>query len=424
MSQCCCMYISRHIEKALRKARETFKAVLVTGPRQVGKSTLLKKAYPEQNYITFDDPILLSETKREPGLFFRNNDTPITLAEVQYISDLFPYIKIECDKDDENGKFALTGSQQYSLMQNVSESLAGRVAILELPGLSLREMQGIEFNKPFIPSEEYLKQRKKYYLPEEDIWSVIHRGAYPALANTDVDWQLFYSSYIKTYIERDINELGHVKNHLKFANFLSIMAARTGQILNYSQVAQQADCSVSTIKEWTSLLEASGIIYLLQPYSNSALSKTIKTPKLYFRDTGLVCFLVKLQSAETARISHMAGAIFETFVVSEILKSFANAGEDYSMHISYYRGRDKLRRKENGEKIAIEAEIDLMIEQDDIIYPIEIKMSANPKLEMVQAFDVIDRIPGKVRGTECIICLYDKLMWLNDNVVAVPVEFI
>lgn len=418
------MYISRHIENVLCKAGKTFKAVLVTGARQVGKSTLLKKVYPEQNYITFDDPILLSETKREPGLFFRNNDTPITLDEVQYISDLFPYIKIECDKDDENGKFALTGSQQYSLMQNVSESLAGRVAILELQGLSLREIQGIGFNKPFIPSEEYLKQRKKYYLPKEDIWNVIHRGFYPALANPDVDWQLFYSSYIKTYIERDINELGHVKDQLKFTNFLSIMAARTGQILNYSQVAQQTDCSVSTIKEWTSLLEASGIIYLLQPYSNSVLNKTIKAPKLYFRDTGLVCFLVRLQSAETTRISHMAGAIFETFVVSEILKSFANAGEDYRMHISYYRGRDKLRRKENGEKITIEAEIDLMIEQDDIIYPVEIKMSANPKLEMVQAFDVIDRIPGKVRGTECIICLYDKLMWLNDNVVAVPVEFI
>ncbi len=418
------MYINRAMEEVIKSSEKGFKAVLVTGPRQVGKSTILKHVHEDRKYITFDDPVLLSETKSEPGLFFRNNKPPVILDEIQYISELFPYIKMECDKSDEKGRFHLTGSQQYHMMKNVSESLAGRVAILELSGLSLREMQGVTFSKPFIPTECYIEQRATEYASCENIWEIIHRGSYPALADENVDWQTFYSSYVQTYIERDINELGKVKDKLKFTQYLTAMAARSGQMLNYSSVASQIEVTAATVKEWTSLLEASGIIYIMQPYSNSALTRATKTPKMYFRDTGLVCFLTKYQTAQTAMNGAMAGELFETFAVTEVLKSFSNAGKDYRLYVTYYRGKDKTRKQENGQKIEHEAEIDMIIEQDDILYPIEIKMSANPKLGMTNAFDVIDKISGKRRGTGVILCMYDSVLWLKDNVVALPIEFV
>ncbi|MCC8082008.1 MAG: ATP-binding protein [Clostridiales bacterium] len=418
------MYKKRAIEDLIKRTEKGFKGVLVTGPRQVGKSTVLRHLYEDRKYITFDDPVLLAETKSEPGLFFRNNRPPIVLDEVQYISELFPYIKMECDRSDEKGRFLLTGSQQYHLMKNISESLAGRIAILELAGFSMRELMGSSFHQPFIPSETYIEQREKDCRGIENIWKIIHRGGYPALIDENVDWQTFFSSYIQTYIDRDINALGHVKDKLKFTQFLTAMAARTGQMLNYSNVADQIEVSVNTVKEWTSLLEASGIIYILQPFSNSALKRAIRTPKLYFRDTGLVCFLTKYQTPETALNGAMAGELFETFVVSEILKSFSNAGLDYRMYVSYYRGKDKRKTTKDGQKNERESEIDLLIEQDDVIYPVEIKMSANPKLSMTNAFDVLDRIPEKKRGTGVIVCMYDKVLWLKENIAAVPVEYI
>lgn len=418
------MYIKRAMEETIKKAEKSFKAILVTGPRQVGKSTVLRHLFNDRKYFTFDDPVLLSETKKEPGLFFKNNKPPIILDEVQYISELFPYIKMACDKSEEKGKFCLTGSQQYHLMKNISESLAGRVGILELSGLSMREMTGTLFDKPFIPTERYIEERGKDYKAVENVWDLIHRGGYPALIEQNLDWQMFYSSYVQTYIDRDINELGHVKDKLKFTQFLTAIAARTGQMLNYSNIAEQIEVAVSTVKEWVSLLEASGIIYVLQPFSNSALKRVIRTPKIYFRDTGLVCFLTKYQTADTAMNGAMAGALFETFVISEILKSFSNAGIDYRMNVSYYRGKDKQRKIVNGKKTERESEIDLLIEQDDVIYPIEIKMSANPKLGMTNAFDVLDKIPKKKRGTGVILCMYDSPLWLKENIVALPIEYI
>lgn len=418
------MYIRRAIEDVAGKTGEGFKAVLVTGARQVGKSTLLKHLYSGYKYITFDDPLLLSETKREPGLFFRNNKPPMILDEVQYIAELFPYIKMECDKTDNKGLFQMTGSQQYQMMKNVSESLAGRIAVLELSGLSLREMQKDTFNQPFIPSEKYISERKETARTCGNLWEIIHRGGYPALADENVDWQTFFSSYVQTYLDRDINDLANVKNRLKFTQFLTVMAARTGQMLNYSTIAEQLEMPAATVREWTSLLEASGIVYILQPYSNSSLNRAIKTPKLYFRDTGLVCYLTKYPTADTAMNGAMAGELFETFVVSEVLKSFSNAGLDYRMYVTYYRGKDKIRKQQNGERTGQEAEIDLMIEQGDMVYPVEIKLSANPKLSMTNAFDVVDKINGKRRGNGTVICMYESIQWLNDRTVAVPVEYI
>ena len=409
-------FIHRHIEACVQRAESTFKALLVTGARQVGKSTLFRHMYPGRPYITFDDPMLLEQARTEPGLFFRNHHYPLTLDEVQYIQELFPYIKIACDNTEDKGIFFLTGSQSFRLMKNVSESLAGRVALFELSGLSMREIDGFAFNKPFIPTEDYIKERGKEVKRHNDIWQFIHRGSYPALYESDVDWQIFYSSYVQTYLSRDVNDLLKVKNHMKFMRFLTAMAARTGQMLNYSKVAEQADITIATAKEWTSVLEASGLIYIMQPFSNSALTRAIKTPKVYFRDTGLVCFLTKYQTPENAMNGAMAGELFETFVVSEILKSFSNAGLDYRMFVTYYRGKDKSEVRES--------EIDLLIEEGNTIYPIEIKMSANPKLSMTNSFDVIDKIKGKQRGTGTILCMYDSPLWLKERVIALPIEYI
>lgn len=418
------MYIERAMESVLRDTDKTFKAMLITGPRQVGKSTILQHIFPERQYVTFDDPVVLSETMREPGLFFRNNKPPITLDEVQYIGELFPYIKMECDKRAEKGLFSLTGSQQYHLMQNVSESLAGRIAVLELSGLSLREIQGTAFNRAFIPTEEYIENRAKSFTLCDDIWKMIHRGSYPALADDNVNWETFYTSYLKTYIDRDVNQLSKVQDKLKFTQFLGAMAARTGQLLNYSSVAAEMEVSVSTIKSWISILETSGIVYIMQPFSNSALNRAIKTPKIYFRDTGLACYLAKYQTPETAAAGAIAGSLFETFVVSEILKSYANVGKDYRLYVSYYRGKDKKRTAKAGIVTEKEREIDLIIEENGMLYPIEIKLSANPKLSMTDAFRILDGIPDKKRGTGAIICMYDKPLWLKDDIVALPVEYI
>mgnify|MGYP002623882574 CR=1 FL=1 len=413
------IYKKRHIEETITHTEKGFKAVLLTGPRQVGKSTLLKNIHKDRSYITFDNPVLLEETKREPGLFFKNNRPPIILDEVQYITDLFPYIKMECDNIEDNGLINMTGSQQFQLMKNVSESLAGRIAILELAGLSLRELMNDSFNRPFIPGEEYIEERRKTVSLCDDLWKIIHRGSYPGLLDSNVDWEIFYSSYVQTYIDRDVNDITGVKDRLKFVAFMSAMAARTGQMINYSTIAEQVGVTVATIKEWTSILEASGNIYILQPYSNSALTRAIKTPKLYFRDTGLVCYLTKHQTPETALNGAMAGELFETFVVSEILKSFSNAGKDYRMYVSYYRGKDKGKNE-----AAKESEIDLIIEEGEILYPVEIKMSANPRLSMTDAFDVLNRIPEKKRGTGVVICRYDNPLWLNERNVVLPVEYI
>lgn len=418
------MYINRAIEKTIRRAGSGFKAVLVTGPRQVGKSTVLRHLFGDRKYVTFDDPTLLAETMREPGLFFRNNKPPIILDEAQYIAELFPYIKIECDKREEKDLFALTGSQQYHLMQNVSESLAGRIAVLELAGLSLREIQGIDFNEVFLPNTAYIQARAACFQECDDIWKVIHRGGYPELVKEGMDWQMFFGSYLQTYIERDINQLSKVHDKTKFVQFMSTLAARTGQLLNYSSLSNELEISAATVKNWVSLLETSGIVYLLQPFSNPALKRAIKTPKLYFRDTGLACFLARYQTPEIASTGAIAGNLFETFVVSEILKSYSNAGKDYRLYVTYYRGKDKQRKQRNEAMEAKESEIDLIIEENGTLYPIEIKLSANPRLDMTNAFDVLDRVPGKNRGTGAIICMYDQPLWLKDNIVALPVEYI
>ncbi|MCR5731790.1 MAG: DUF4143 domain-containing protein, partial [Sphaerochaetaceae bacterium] len=301
------------------------------------------------------------------------------------------------------------------LMKGISESLAGRVSVMELLGLSLREIHGVDFNQHFIPTEKYLSQREKKMKPYEDIWSIIHNGSYPELYDVKRDWQDFYSSYVSTYLERDINE--SIKaDSLVFTKFMTAVAARTGELVNYASIANDVGVSEPTIKSWISVLERTGIVYILQPYSSNTLSRAIKTPKLYFRDTGLACYLTRWTDKDALKNSAVAGNLFETFVVSEILKSYANEGKDYRFSIFYYRGKDKNPSKEN--------EIDLIIQEDGVLYPVEIKMTGNPKSSMGTTNSVLDKISGYRRGLGVILCLVDKKIYLKEDLVALPMEYL
>lgn len=418
--------IKRHIENVVERRSQNSKAILLTGPRQVGKSTLYKHLFSNVNQVTFDDDLLLAQAEEDMNLFLLNNPCPLMIDEVQKCPSIFNKLKIILDNTDKYGNFYLTGSQKLQLMEGVSESLAGRVSVVELEGLSLREIKGISFNRHFIPMEAYIREREKSLKEyRQGLWETIHRGSYPELyANPEREWVDFYQSYVKTYLERDVNKLIKTKNHLTFVKFLTCVAARTGQVINYANISSEIGVSEITVKEWISILEKSGIIYILKPYTSSALNRAIRTPKLYFRDTGLCCYLTRWLTPDTLKNGAMAGAMFETFVINEILKSYSNEGLEYDFNVFYYNGKDKKKKKENGEEIEVDGEIDLILQEDGIMYPIEIKMSATPKADMASEFDVLDGIPDKKRGMGAIICLYDKKLFLRENLIALPLEYI
>ena len=398
------------------KSEKTFKSILVTGARQTGKSTVLQKLFPEKKYVPVDDPFIEEQAVEQPEMFMMLNPPPVIYDEVQRAPNLFRYIKIKCDESDERGLFCLSGSQPLELMEGVSESLSGRIGIIELSGLSMREIKGDSFNCSFIPTMEYVQERSKSVKPFDNIWEVIHRGGYPELQNPEVDWSVFYSSYIKTYLERDVRSLSAVQNLDDFRKFMIAVAARTGQMINYANIADEVGKDQSTIKRWLSVLEASGIIYLLEPFSSSVLKRAIKTPKVYFRDTGLAAYLTRWLTPETLANGAMSGAFFETFVISEILKSYSNRGIDYRYCVSYYRGRDKKKTSEN--------EIDLIIEENGTLYPVEIKRSSKVTAEQTSAFSVLDGIPDKKRGMGAVICMCPQPGVLRENILQLPVWYI
>ena len=418
--------IKRHIENVISRRAKNSKAILLTGPRQVGKSTLYKHMFKNVNQVTFDDDLLLAQAEEDMNLFLLNNPCPIMIDEVQKCPSIFSKIKILLDNTDEYGNFYLTGSQKLQLMEGISESLAGRISIEELEGLSLREIYDVPFTKHFVPTDEYIKDREvllKSY--RNNLWEMIHRGSYPELySNPEKEWGDFYQSYVKTYLERDVNKLIKAKNHLTFVKFLTCVAARTGQVINYTNIASDLSVSEVTVKEWISILEKSGIIYILKPYTSSALNRAIKTPKMYFRDTGLCCYLTRWLTPDTLKNGAMSGAMFETFVINEILKSYSNEGLEYDFNVFYYNGKDKKKKKDNGEEIEIDGEIDLIIQENGVLYPVEIKMTASPKSDMASEFDVLDDLPDKKRGMGVIICLHDKKMYLRENLIALPIEYI
>jgi predicted AAA+ superfamily ATPase len=418
--------IKRHIEPVVARRARNSKAILLTGPRQVGKSTLFKHLFSDVNQVTFDDDLLLAQAAEDVGLFLLNNPCPLMIDEVQKCPSIFNRLKIVLDNTDKLSNFYLTGSQKLQLMENISDSLAGRISIVELDGLSLREINEVDFNQHFVPSAEYLNEREKYLKKySADIWETIHRGSFPELyVNPEREWIDYYQSYVKTYLERDVNRLVKAKNHLTFVRFMTAVAARTGQVINYANIASELDVSEVTVKEWVSILEKSGIIYILKPYTASVLKRAVKTPKLYFRDTGLCCYLTRWLTPETLKNGAMAGAMFETFVINEILKSYSNEGLEYDFDVYYYNGKDKKKKTETGKVIEVEGEIDLIIQENGILYPIEIKMSTMPKASMASEFDVLDGIPDKKRGMGTIICLLDRKLYLRENLVALPLEYL
>lgn len=408
-------YIERAISGVIEERLNKSKCLLITGARQVGKTTLVNHVFPEFNRVSFDDNMTRLQAREEPKLFFINNPRPLFIDEVQKEPTILEEIKHIVDDSDTRGSFILSGSQKLELMKGMSESLAGRVSILELSGLSMREINRVSFNRHFVPTDEYIKSREEDITGYDNIWDTIHKGFYPELYDVDRDWQDFYSSYVATYIERDINSLISADS-LTFTKFLTAVAARTGEMLNYASIAGTVGVSEPTVKSWISILERTGIIFLLQPYSASVLSRAVKTPKVYFRDTGLACFLARWLTADALKNSAVAGNMFETFVVSEIIKSYINEGKDYRFSVFYYRGKDKGTHGDN--------EIDLIIDENGMLYPVEIKMTGNPKADMAAANVVLDKIPDRKRGLGVVLCLTDRKMYLRENLVALPIEYV
>ncbi|MCK5811779.1 MAG: ATP-binding protein [Clostridiales bacterium] len=405
-------YINRHIGQIINQAEKTFSAILVTGARQVGKTTLLKHIKNEIRYVTLDDPLLLQTVIDDPGTFFKSAIPPVIVDEVQYAPQLFPYIKMIADNENKKGQFFLTGSQQFHMMKNVSESLAGRIAIINLLGLSLREINNITFDKPFIPIKEYFSEREKSlkHNSYKHLWEIIHKGSMPVMYSFDMDWNMFYSSYTKTYIERDVKGLTQVGDEQKFIRFMISLAARTSQMLNLSSVANEVGISNPTANRWLSILVTSNIVFLLQPYYNNLTKRMVKTPKIYFLDTGLAAYLTKWTNSEVLESGVMAGAFFESFVISEILKSYYNIGI-LRPPLYYYRDKDM-------------KEIDLLIERDNTLYPIEIKKTSTPRKEHIKNFSVLNKLHNKTIGTGGLICLYDDLLDIDQNNIVIPVNYL
>lgn len=407
------MYRKRLAEPTVNTLSKMFGAVLVAGPRQVGKTTMLKNITKDISYTTLDDIIVRTSAQEQSGTFFKDNPPPVFVDEIQKAPVLFEQIKMYIDKDHKKGQFFMCGSQQFKMMKGVSESLSGRIGLITLLGYSLREIKNVDFNTPFIPTDEYFSERKKYIseVDYNEIWNIIHRGSMPELCeNQDFDWQMFYGAYLRTYIERDVRDLTEIGDTVKFSKFMVAVAAMTGNLLNLASLARDVGISQPTAERWLSILVASNIVYLLQPYSNNITKRAIKTPKVYFLDTGLAAYLTKWNTPDVLKNGAMAGAFFESFVVSEIIKSYYNKGV-LEPPLYFYRDKDM-------------NEIDIIIEENGVLYPLEIKKHADPTKKDIDAFNVLDKIPNIQRGTGGVICLYDNLLSLTDKDKIIPVKYL
>lgn len=403
------MYVARTLETFVTKAAQHFPVVLLTGARQVGKTTLLRHlSEATRSYVTLDDPLVLNLARTDPALFIQRFSPPILIDEIQYAPGLLPYIKMAADRSGEPGLFWLTGSQQFRLMKGVSESLAGRVAVLHLLGLSRWELAGRGPDaSPFIPTPEEIVRRstQAYKLTLKALYRLIWRGSLPAIAlNEALDRDLFYSSYVQTYLQRDVRNLARVGDEMAFLRFMRAAAARTGQLLNLAELARDADVAPNTAKHWLSILQAAGTVYLLEPYHTNVTQRLVKAPKLYFLDAGLAAYLTEWASPETLEAGAMSGAILETWVVAELLKSYWHAGRRPPFY--YYRDKD-LR------------EIDLLLVQDGVAYPLEIKKTASPGRDDIRHFGALERL-GLSVGQGGLICLAEQALPLTETAWAIP----
>jgi hypothetical protein len=404
-------YVPRGLEKFVQRAAKQFPVLLVTGARQVGKTTFLQHlSEPKRTYVTLDDPRVLQLAKTDPALFFQRYPPPILLDEIQYAPELLPFIKMAVDQQASRNQFWLTGSQQFHLMKGVAESLAGRVAIVHLSGFSRRErLEGTQGSPPFLPTARVVTKRLKTggRLTLKELYALIWRGSFPALVlHPKADRDLFFSSYVQTYLQRDIRDLARVGDGMAFLRFLRGTAARTGQLLNLADLARDAGVAFNTAKSWLSILEASGLIFLLEPYFNNVSKRFIKTPKLYFLDTGLCAYLTEWTSPENLEAGAMSGAILETWVMGEILKGFWQAGS--RPPVFFYRDKDA-------------KEIDFLVVRDGIIYPLECKKTASPRLEDARHFKSLKPASLQV-GEGGVICLINEFLPLSASVHAIPVS--
>lgn len=405
-------YITRNLEAVVEQVTKEYPVVLLTGPRQVGKTTMLKKLMEgsNRNYVSLDDLNERALAKTDPELFLQLHKPPVLIDEVQYAPELFTYIKINVDKNHEPGAFWLTGSQIFKLMRGVQESLAGRVAVLSMTTLSQAEISNGRM-EPFALDLGKLAIRQQERTPADthEIFKRIFKGSMPAIiSGINKNNQIFYSSYISTYIERDVKELSDTIDSLKFLRFMTAVAARCSQILNVAEIARDADINQLQAKNWLGILETLGIIFYLHPYSNNLLKRLVKTPKLYFYDAGLVCHLTRWSSAETLESGAMNGAILENYVVSEIAKTYLNCGKEPYMY--YYRDKDA-------------KEIDIVLEHDGVLNPIEIKKTANPGTELIKVFSLLDRA-STPRAKGAVICMKPTLSAIDKDNYIVPVWMI
>lgn len=407
------MHIQRHAEETIHELSKKFSAVLVTGSRQSGKTTLLRRAVPEAKWISMDDLLLLASL-REGNASFLKDKPPLFLDELQHALKLLPQISAMLGQEGEKGQLYLAGARQTQMIQDVVETLAGRVGLLTLPGVSLREELGVPVRDPFIPIVEYYKARRGA-LPEvshDDVWRIIHRGRMPALvADKGLDCREFYSNYVRTYIERDLRQLSQAGDEVKFARFMAGAAARTAGLLNLAEIAREVGITHPTAERWLAALEASNIIHLLRPYPAPGTNRrTVKAPKLYFLDTGLAAYLTQQPSPEALRDGPLAGAFFESWVFSEIITGYHNAGV-LNPPLWFYRDSHLTK-------------IDLMIERSGSIHPINIMIHITPETVDMGAFGVIDKVLGPKRGEGGVICLCDELDTLKGWDKVIPVRYL
>jgi len=407
------MYYPRMLKSRWLKLSKQFPVLLLTGPRQVGKTTFLQHiAGKNRRYVTLDDPDLRLLAREDPSLFFQRHTPPILIDEIQYAPDLMQYIKMQVDAKKHTGMFWLTGSMQFKMMKGISETLAGRVGIINMLGFSSRERYKLKLDvAPFIPNIDLLTDREpsKPKISAVNLYKDIWKGSYPALiAGPTRDREVFYSSYLQTYLHRDVRELTQVADESAFLKFLKACAARTGQLLNMSELARDTDVSVGTAKNWLSILQASFQVFLLPPYYSNLTKRLVKRPKLYFLDTGLCAYLTDWTSPKTLESGAMSGAILETYVLSEILKSWWHQGRTPSLH--YYRDKDC-------------REIDFVFVQDQALYPLEVKKSASPKSRWTESFPVLKYLNIDIKAG-VVACLCKEMLPLGKNNFAMPVNLI
>lgn len=422
-------YIKRAAEDVIARTSQMFPVLLVTGPRQVGKTTLLQKVAEsqksegiERKYVTLDDPDVRYLAKNDPALFLQRYSPPVLIDEIQYATELLPYIKMSVDSSKRKGDFWITGSQAFRLMKDASESLAGRVGIVNLLGLSDAEIYQ-EPSEPFRTDAEYLMKRLSVRSKKDlnEIYRRIFRGSMPELyANEKMDWETYYRSYVNTYLQRDIRDLAQVADEMQFYNFMTIVAAQTSKPIVYEDLANAAGISAPTAKKWISILVSSHIIALVQPYHNNALKRVIKRPLMHFLDTGLAAYLLRWGNPEALERGAMSGAFFESYVFSEIYKSYLNAGKEAP--IFYYRDKDQ-------------KEIDLLLYQNGILSPIEIKKAASPGKAAIKNFDVLKPVTEEKNfegleslkveiGNGSVVCMANDLLPLDEKNWYVPVWLI